>query len=151
MTKKYKIDSDKAPSELFLNSLQGCGNPDIECSCGRRHYCPMYYDNNDDMCVSPDDGFRKDAENDKKSDPDGVILEYEYDAIIGREIDGKLFVEGCPCNGLTKYENWIWGNRDMIRRYLVSRIEQENQWIQEELLKNKLMGKEMIISERKIY
>ena len=50
----------------------------------------------------------------EKKDPDGVIIDYEDDFVHAKEIDGKTFVAGCPCNGLTRYENWIWNNRDSI-------------------------------------
>jgi hypothetical protein len=55
-------------------------------------------------------------------------------------VDGITFVRGC--NGceerLGKYERFIWENRDTIRRYLKTRIDQEKAWADQEHLLNTL-------------
>ena len=63
--------------------------------------------------------------------------DYSFEYI---EMDGQLFVydcEGCKTK-LLKYENFIWKNRDTIRRYLKMRIDQEKAWADQEDLLNKM-------------
>lgn len=58
------------------------------------------------------------------------------------ELGGLIFVQDCTGCGerLLKYENFIWNNRDTIRRYLKTRIDQEKAWADQEDLLNKLAG-----------
>jgi len=50
------------------------------------------------------------------------------------------FVDDCPCNGITRYETFIWNERATIREYLKNRVDQEYQWAQEEKTLNVLAG-----------
>jgi hypothetical protein len=102
------------------------------------HYAPGNLRDSDD-----EDDYQNmldSALEDQKKDPDGIVIEYEDDFIRAHDLDGKTFVEDCPCNGLRKYEDWIWGNREVIREYLRFRAEQEAKWAEQEVLKNKLAG-----------
>ena len=85
-------------------------------------------------------GMLNSALEDQKKDPEGVVINYEDDFIFCKDIDGRTFVVDCPCNGLRKYEDFIWDNRDAIREYLKVRIEQEARWAEQEVLLNKLAG-----------
>jgi hypothetical protein len=102
------------------------------------HYAPNNLANSDDE----DDytNMLNDALAEQKKDPDGVVINYEDDFISSKELDGKIFVEDCPCSGLRKYEDFIWDNRDAIREYLQIRVVQEARWAEQEVLKNKLAG-----------
>jgi hypothetical protein len=141
MTKKeYRKDEEK-PSDMFINALSGygVGSPDLTCGwCDRLHLCPTA------ECYHGDDdggaGWQKHCENEYADNPTGVVLHWDYDSVSGQEINGIMFVVDCPCNGLTRYEKFIWAERDTIRRYLKIRIEQEHEWAQQELTKNKLAG-----------
>jgi hypothetical protein len=135
--KTYRKIKGEPASEMFLNSLPGgTGSPDMECGfCGRMHYCVNYYKNNGD-----DDGFEAYARKQKEENPEGVVLHEDYDAVIGRMLNGMNFVLECECNGLRLYENFIWAERNTIRDYLRDRIEQEYRWAEEELTYNKLAG-----------
>lgn len=140
MTKEYRKD-DKAPSDMFVNALSGfgVGSPEITCGwCDRTHLCPESesYQQDEDG----GEGWKEECEQQHKEDPEGVILHYDCDYVSGQELNGITFVIGCPCNGLTRYEKFIWNERDTIRKYLKVRIEQEHQWAEEELTKNKLAG-----------
>lgn len=137
MTKKYATN-ENAPSKMFLDSLGGCGSSCIYCNCGRTHYAPgNLYDSDDEDDYT---NMLDSALEDQRKDPDGVIIDYENDFITSKEIDGRTFVDDCPCNGLTKYENFIWDNRDAIREYLKVRVAQEALWAEQEVVKNKLAG-----------
>ena len=140
MKKEYRKD-DKAPSEMFVNALSGygCGSPDMECGwCGRLHLCPNSesYKGDDDEGL----GWRTDCEQQHKDNPEGVILHQDWDCVSAHEMNGIMFVIDCPCNGLFRYETFIWEHKNTIRNYLKVRIEHEYQLAQQQLTLNKLAG-----------
>jgi hypothetical protein len=137
MTKKYAVN-EKKPSKMFLNSLPGGGASTIFCNCGRTHYAPSNLADSDDE--SDYENMLNDALEEQKKDPDGVVIELEDSFIRAHDLGGKTFVDDCPCNGLRKYEDWIWNNRSIIREYLKVRVEQEAKWAEQELILNKLAG-----------
>lgn len=143
---KYR-KSEKAPSDMFVNALSGygIGSDSMECGwCGRQHYCPdTDYTHFDTDELTEDESklkYREFCEEEHAKDPDGVVLHYDCDSVSGQELNGVMFVIGCPCNGLHRYENFIWENKDTIRKYLKVRIEQEYRWAEEQLTLNKLAG-----------
>ena len=134
---KYSISENK-PSEMFVSALKGGGASSVYCNCGRTHYAPSnLYDSDDEDDYT---NMLNDALAEQKKNPDGVIINYEDDFVYAKDIDGRTFVVDCPCNGLTKYETWIWSNRDSIREYLKVRVAQEALWAEQEVVKNKLAG-----------
>jgi hypothetical protein len=132
--KKYKIDDIK-PSEMFLNSLSGygVGSSSLTCEyCGREHLCPdAEYESEE---------WKEYCHTEHKGNPDGIILHYDCDSISAHQMNGTLFVIDCRCNGLGKYEQYIWDHKDTIRSYFQVRIEQEAKWAEEQLTLNKLAG-----------
>jgi len=138
--KEYRKDADP-PSEMFVRALSGfgAGSPDMECGfCGRLHLCP-----NSDSYARDDDGgkgWEEYCEREYKENPEGVILHYDWDCVMGQELNGMMFVIDCPCNGLSRYEKFIWAEKDTIRNYLKVRIEHEFQLAQQQLTLNKLAG-----------
>ena len=134
---KYSTAENK-PSQMFVDSLKGGGASSIYCNCGRMHYAPSNLYDSDDEDDYTD--MLNDALAEQKKNPDGVVINYEDDFVFAKDIDGKTFVVDCPCNGLTKYENFIWANRNAIREYLKVRIAQEALWAEQEVVKNKLAG-----------
>lgn len=144
---KNPKDSDKKPSDMFINALSGygVGSDNLECGwCGREHLCPdtdyNHYD--DDECSAEESMFRyrQYCEEEYKKRPNEVVLHYDVDGISAQEMNGIMFVLGCPCNGLYRYEQFIWENKDTIRNYLKVRIEQEYEWAEQQLTLNKLAG-----------
>jgi hypothetical protein len=110
---QYTIQNDDKASDMMWHAGLGGGGPWVHCSCGKDHSVPA----------------DEDEENDYES--------FEY-----IELDGQLFVydcEGCE-KKLLKYEHFIWKNRDMIRRYLKIRIDQEKAWADQEKLLNTIAG-----------
>lgn len=123
---------------MFVDALSGGGASSINCNCGRTHYAPSnLYDSDDEDDYT---NMLNDALAEQKKNPEGVVINYEDDFIHAKDIDGKTFVVDCPCNGLTRYETWIWSNRKSIRDYLKVRVEQEFKWAEEEMTLNKLAG-----------
>lgn len=140
MTKKEYRTDPKPPSQMFVDSIQnGTGSPDMECGwCGRVHLCPT-----SDSYTQDDDGgkgWNEACIMQHKEDPDGVILHWDWDHVMGRQFNGINFVEDCPCNGLARYETFIWAERDSIRTYLKKRIDLEYDLAQQEKTKNALAG-----------
>lgn len=141
---KNPKDTDTKPSEMFINSLAegGVGSPDKECDwCGREHLCVDSRDMLDWPCKDNDyETWADSCERRHKENPDTVVLHYGYDCVEAQEMNGMMFVIGCPCNGLYRYEQFIWNHRNTIRNYLKVRIEQEHRWAEEQLTLNKLAG-----------
>jgi hypothetical protein len=132
---------------MFVNALSGygVGSDSLTCGwCGREHFCPdtdyNHYD--DDECSAEESmiRYRAHCEERHREEPDKIVLHYDCDSVSGQELNGILFVIGCPCNGLHRYEQFIWENKNTIRKYLKVRIEQEHQWAEEQLVLNKLAG-----------
>jgi hypothetical protein len=145
MIKKYATN-EKKPSELFLNSLTGGGSHYMVCGyCGRSHYCPEsdnFYHNDNDR-NDEDDAYAhylREALAEQKKDPEGVVIHYDVDFVEAKNLAGMAFVIECPCNGLSKYEDFIWNNKNDIRNYLKRRVDQEFEWAQQQLNINKLKG-----------
>lgn len=144
--KEYRKD-DRKPTEMFLDSMSegGIGSDELTCDwCGRLHLCPDYlpYSYNDSGFDADADAahHRAYCEEEHTKNPDGVVLHYDCDCITGRYLNDMLFVLECPCNGLSRYETFIWANKNTIRKYLKERIQQEYDWAEQELTKNKLAG-----------
>lgn len=137
MTKTYDTQ-EKKPSRMFVESLPGGGASCLFCYCGRTHYAPGNVADSDD----PDDYQRylDSALDEQKTDPAGIVINYEDDFVRGKDIDGKTFVVDCPCNGLRRYENWMWSHRAVFRDYLMRRTEQEAKWAVQENVFNKIAG-----------
>ncbi len=137
--KKYRSDP-KPPSDMFIDSLQnGHGSPDMECGwCGRMHLCPTSesYTNDDDEGK----GWEEDCVRQHKENPEGVILHWDSDSVMGYMFNSINFVACCPCNGLSRYETFIWAERASIRNYLRDKIALEYSLAQQEKTLNELAG-----------
>ena len=112
---QYTKRSDDKATDMMWDAGLGGGGPYVYCSCGKDHSLP----------------------------PDLSDDEYESaDCFYYIELDGMLFVfdcEGCKVK-LRRYENFIWNNKDTIRRYLKIRIDQEKAWAEQQHLLNVLSG-----------
>lgn len=108
---QYTKGSDGEASDMMWDACMGGGGPWVHCSCGIDH---------------------------SRTDE-------EFDELGGFgyvELGGLVFVHGCDgCSDrLSKYESFIWENRNSIRRYLKIRIDQEKAWADQEHLLNILAG-----------
>lgn len=143
--KTYKtIPGDRA-SDFFIKSLTSGGiyGPVVDCDyCGRMHYCvddnyAESEDNPEGTCITEEAArnILSCLEN-----PDSVVFNREVDCIEYVMMHHIKFVVDCPCNGLRAYENFIWDNKDSIRKYLKTRIDQEFIWAEEQKTVNRLLG-----------
>jgi hypothetical protein len=140
MPKKEYKTGPKPPSRMFLNSLQnGHGSPDMECGwCGRIHLCPTAQSRRSDEDFGQE--WEEACLRQHEENPEGVVLHWDYDFVQGHMFNSINFVEECPCNGLARYETFIWAERDSIREFLKKRIDLEYEYAQQEKTKNKLAG-----------
>jgi len=108
---QYTKRSDNKATDMMWNAALGGGGPFVHCGCGKDH-------------SMTDEEFEAD----------------DYNGYRYSEVGGITFVRGCDgCeNRLGKYERFIWENRDTIRRYLKTRIDQEKAWADQEHLLNTL-------------
>ena len=107
-----ELDLDDAFQDCFTTS----SGPVSECNCGREHVCitSMYFDEEDEDDMAMVESYKKRAETD-----DMLILYYEYDAVSQLEIDNKLFVADCECEGWKPYQDFILTYRNQIRDFLI--------------------------------
>jgi hypothetical protein len=110
MTKKYPIYSDTKPSEDFLSAFPGGGGAFMECTCGRTHLVV------EGSYVTSEEVKQNLAAYEK--DPDQYLIHYDVDCVHYVSIDGRYFVDDCPCNGPAYYEHLFWNCRREIRQYL---------------------------------
>jgi hypothetical protein len=145
MTKTYRKDETK-PSDMFIDSIaSGFGSADIKCGwCNRIHLCP-----NTDYAPDYEDSlsiecnrkiFAQYCIEEQKKNPEGVVLHPDCDTVYSKTLNGIKFVIGCPCNGISRYEEFIWNERKTIRDYLKKRINQEYEYAQQEKTLNVLAG-----------
>ncbi len=136
-TSKYAVN-EKKPSKMFFKTLKSSGSSSVHCNCGRTHYAPAnLYDSDDENDYQ---NMIDSALEEQKKDPTGVVIDFDNEFIYAYTLDNKIFVENCPCNGLRKYEEWMWNNRQIFRDYIKSRAAQEAIWANEETVLNKLSG-----------
>lgn len=103
------------PSETFENAVRKAGSLVVDCElCGRTHFATL-------ETAHFDEGELDDLVAKAKKDPDKYVQDPSYDSVPWGTVDGKQAVIGCPCNGLRRYEDFIWGNRFVIAEYLRNR------------------------------
>ena len=127
------------PSKTFINSIIDSGTATL-CSilcewCGRTHFLAGighgdYYE-----------GELEELLKRQKENPDKYIAYYDDAGIPFAIFCGKQLVYGCPCNDseeLKKYEDFIWGHRFKIARYLRDRTKKE---FEEKKIQSEMMEK----------
>lgn len=109
----YTLPTPDRASDMFWDSLTGGGSSWVTCDCGTEWTPPEDLDEDDDR---------------------------GYDWFRYVELEGKTFVADCEecCKKLARYEQWIWNNRNTIRDYLSTRVNQELKWAEQEKVLNML-------------
>lgn len=113
-----KIHSEEAPSKEFMDAVVDGGGIWDECDlCGRTHFSSL------DANYDYEEGEYEELCEKEAKDPDSYM---EADGSVGYGyIDGKRAVWGCKCNGMRKYEDWVWAHRRIITEYLSQRTDKE--------------------------
>jgi len=131
---QYTLPTDGKTSEMFWDAqARAYGGTYTECHCGISHYAV------DSRYIYQ---YEEDGKIPDQTDVGDFKVRHHYacDSVGHFEFIGQNFVydcEGCSTY-LRKYEDFIWNNRDSIRRYLKIRIDQEKKWADQEDLLNKL-------------
>ena len=104
------------PSQTFSDLLCQMHATHADCNfCNRVHFADP---NPESSCASDEIlAFRVQA----TEQPEKYHRHELCDGIAFGEIDGRNFVYGCPCNTVSRYENFIWEHRKFILEYLGKR------------------------------
>ncbi len=105
------IFSPNPPDEEIINAVCDGGGPVRGCDlCGRVHF-----DLNGEYMEEGElrSLLAKQQENPRKYIGNDSQVFFGY-------IDGSAAVVGCPCNGLTLYQDFLWETRFIIRHFLVA-------------------------------
>lgn len=114
-----KGDLKKEPSDLFQDVVCDSGAPSMDCQlCGRTHFCTGEGTFEDEGEI---ENYRKRA----AEDPEHYCEDEDNDGLSFGTIDGMQAVYGCPCNRLSKYEDFIWAHRELIVTYIKRRTARE--------------------------
>jgi hypothetical protein len=104
------------PSYEFIATFTHSGSNHVSCEfCKRVHYSPS-------SDFDWEDGELEELNELNRKNPDKYIA-HEEDSIRYGVIDGKQFVDGCPCNSVSLYERLIIANRYQIIDFLQVRAE----------------------------
>lgn len=109
---QYTTPKDGTASGMIWDAALGGKGPWVHCSCGLDH-----------------------SVSDEEYEESNCGFKYI-------ELDGQTFVydcEGCS-KKLRRYEDFIWKNRNTIRRYLRIRVNQEKAWADQEKMLNDIAG-----------
>ena len=99
-------------SDEFYAALFHDGSIRRTCHCGRTHFASWE--------GSFDEGELENLLSNAEREPDKYI-NHPSTSISIAHIDGKEFVYECPCEGLERYETFIWTYREVILDYLTAR------------------------------
>lgn len=123
---KKRVYDGPPASAAFKGAVEGGGDTAVTCSwCEREHIAIDSSNNGESEDCDPAkdyifayDMMKPDVIKMALSDPDTYILVEDVDFIHYAEIDGTVIPDDCPCNGLGRFETFIWGEIGMIKRYL---------------------------------
>jgi hypothetical protein len=107
---KYPVYHDDPPSHDFTAAFPGGGGIWSVCTCGRTHVAI----DSRDITESEIEWYTEQ----KKLDPDGYILVRDVDCVMHSYLNGRIFLDDCPCNGMRPYENLFWNCRQQYKTYL---------------------------------
>jgi len=114
-TTTVRSASEGPVSDLFANLVCHGSSNGINCElCGRVHFSEEGDHEKGEL-----ERLREKA----KEHPDRFTEDSDFTP--WGTIDGLQAVIDCPCNGLAKYERFIWDHRYLIMKYLKKRIEAE--------------------------
>ncbi len=104
-------------SEEFIAAFCHGGSIVATCACGKTYFSGCSESNFDT-------GEYEDLCSRHKKEPDKCIeLDLSHISVVN--FGGNQYVVDCDCDGLAKYEAFIWRRRDEIIEYLKNRIANE--------------------------
>lgn len=112
----FPIFSFSEPSEIFLKAAIDNRTPVCDCElCGRTHFHVL----GENM----DEGELEMYQQHAKENPFKYVE--RDDQVSCGKIDGRHFVDGCPCNGLAVYEDFVNENLYIIVEYAKAAAQDE--------------------------
>jgi len=117
--RKTRMVKAKEPRKEFITAVCKTGTASATCDfCGCFHFNSeyenwLYEDMEEEVAEHQWNNLLIDSE----KDPEHFIYHGDYSISCG-ELDGLLFVEGCPCNHGWYYQRFIWSHRYMIVDFL---------------------------------
>jgi|SRR3990172_4145043 len=105
-------EKTKPLSKEFARAFgDGCSGLVETCEwCGR-----LYFGTGGDYEKDEREKYEAKAE----KDPDNFIAVDDFSSTL--MLAGKTYVVDCPCNGPWRYEEWVWGQRFRILKYIQAR------------------------------
>lgn len=106
----------EAPTEWMEHAFISSGGLSRECHCGRVHF-----DDNEesgDWDKGELEGLREKATKEPEKYIGGT-------GVTDATVNGQHYVIGCPCNGLRRYEDFLWDHRRHIAEYLAERAKDQ--------------------------
>jgi hypothetical protein len=102
------------PSLEFIEALSGGGHMVADCElCGRVCF------EDSEIAGDWEEGELEKLREGVRTEPDKYI---PMDSVHSVEIGGKTGIVGCTCNGLRQYEDFIWGYRRVIMKFISAKI-----------------------------
>jgi hypothetical protein len=121
MSAKNTKDRPTPASDAFKDAVSSGGSCTVaECDfCGRVHFTSA--EGGGDY----GEGELAELQAQAAREPDKYIEEGLYNTIATGDMAGHHVVIECPCNGLSRYEDFIWSHRELIMDYLTKRAKEE--------------------------
>lgn len=121
-----KKRSARPPSYEFQEAFIYGGSIVAECEfCGRTHFCDR------EDAGDFGEGELERLRDERRKDP-GKVMGWDCTGLGRGIIDGREFVECCPCQTIRRYEDFIWNHRYEIIRYILARSKRDVQRAQAE-------------------
>lgn len=120
MAENKKPDFETPPSEHMVVAFAVGGTAVMDCDfCGRTHFA------NDETAVAVHGAEDLERLLQKQREHPDKFFSVNHDSVRYCDVGGQHWVDGCPCNAITRYENFLWNYRHEIASYLKARAEAE--------------------------
>ncbi len=118
MNKLFHVkEKNRGTKRIFLDVLMGHHSSVATCE-----FCGITYFEDNEREWDWEKGQLEELRERSKTNPSTCV---SVDYVGWGYIDDKQFVADCPCNAASKYENFIWNHRDLIRDYLTARAQKQ--------------------------
>ena len=119
MSDTEKKEAPDPPSEEFLKAISA----HMSSITGECDFCGRFYYTVNDGSYDYEYGEFDRYEAQAKENPDKYIC--VEGSVPKTMIDGKTYIRDCECNGVRRYEDWVWSHREIILDYFRRRTELE--------------------------
>lgn len=114
------------PSEEFWDAITNTGTNYAECGfCHRIHFIVS------EKGFDWKEGELEELLEKSKKNPEKYIPDYEHDSISLGDLDGRQAVYNCPCNSVSRYEQFISEHKHIISEYFSLKAEKQKQIVEE--------------------